>query len=132
MVRVAEHFFMYFLAIWTFSFEKALFISLPISSLGHWFFGSLDFELPVYSGYQSVTYVQQAKIFSHSVDSLFNLKWFLLSCISFLILCSPISQYLLLVTESLEFYWGNHFLCLLLPVYSLFFSVLTSWFQVLY
>jgi hypothetical protein len=36
MARDGEHLFMYFLAIWTFSFEKVLF-----SSVAHFFIGSL-------------------------------------------------------------------------------------------
>jgi hypothetical protein len=48
MARDGEHFCMCFLAIWTSSFEKVLF-----SSVSHFFMGSLIFELPVYSGYQS-------------------------------------------------------------------------------
>jgi hypothetical protein len=52
MARDVEHFFMCFLAIWTFPFEKALF-----SSFAHFLTGTLIFEefsffeLPVYSGY---------------------------------------------------------------------------------
>jgi hypothetical protein len=54
MARDAEHFFMYFLDIWTSSFEKVLF-----SSVAHFFIGSLIFgefsffELSVYSSYES-------------------------------------------------------------------------------
>jgi hypothetical protein len=35
MARDIEHFFMCVLDIWTFSFEKALFISFALSSLGY-------------------------------------------------------------------------------------------------
>jgi hypothetical protein len=49
MARDGKHFFMCFLAIWIFSFEKILF-----SSVAHFYIGSLIWgELPVYSGYQS-------------------------------------------------------------------------------
>jgi hypothetical protein len=54
MDRDGEHFFMYFLAIWISSIEKAL-----LSSVAHFFIGSFIFgefrcfELPVYGGYQS-------------------------------------------------------------------------------
>jgi hypothetical protein len=36
-------FFFFFLAIWIFSFEKDLFSSFPISSLGHWIFWEFSF-----------------------------------------------------------------------------------------
>jgi hypothetical protein len=35
--------FFFFLVIWTSSFTKALFSSFAVSSLEHWFLGSLDF-----------------------------------------------------------------------------------------
>jgi hypothetical protein len=60
MARDGKHFFMYFLAIWISSFEKVL---LPTSSLVHSFWGSLVFELPVYSGYQSFVWCIASKYF---------------------------------------------------------------------
>jgi hypothetical protein len=54
---------------------------------------------------------------------------FLLLCRSFLILCSSICPSFLLVSELLGFYWGSPCLYLLLPEYSLLFSVLTSEFS---
>jgi hypothetical protein len=55
-----------------------------------------------------------------------------LLCRSFLISCSPMCQFILLVAEPFEFYLESHCLCLLVPVYSLLFPVLASKFQVLY
>jgi hypothetical protein len=55
-----------------------------------------------------------------------------LLCISFLISCSPICQVFVLAAEPFEFYLGSHYLCLLIPVYSLLFPTLASKFPVLY
>jgi hypothetical protein len=53
MARDGEHFFMCFLAIWTSSFEKVLFISVAHFFIGPLIFREFSFfELPVYSGYQ--------------------------------------------------------------------------------
>jgi hypothetical protein len=49
---------------------------------------------------------------------------YLLFCRSFLISCSTICQSFLLDAEPLEFSLGSHRLCLLIPVYSLFFPTL--------
>jgi hypothetical protein len=46
-----------------------------------------------------------------------------------LISWSAICPSFLLVAESLDFYWGSHYLYLLLLEYSLLFPVLTSKFQ---
>jgi hypothetical protein len=46
MARYGEHFFMCFLAIWTYSFEKALFSSFAhifLGSLILWYFSFLSF-----------------------------------------------------------------------------------------
>jgi hypothetical protein len=124
MARNVEHFFMCFLTIWTSSFEKALLVHLPISSLSHWFFGSLDFWAPcIFWLLVPCLMYSWQRFSSHSVSGLFNLVTFLLLllCSSFLISCSPICQSFLLVAEPFEFYLVSHCLCLLIPVYSLFF-----------
>jgi hypothetical protein len=41
-----EHFFMCYFAIWTSSFDKALFSLFVPISIGHWFFGSSAFSAP--------------------------------------------------------------------------------------
>jgi hypothetical protein len=43
MVRDVEHFFRYFLAIWTSSFEKALFSSFAYFFIGSLIFGEFSF-----------------------------------------------------------------------------------------
>jgi hypothetical protein len=48
-----KQFFLCFLAIWISSFEKVLFSSVAHFFIGSLILGSLVFELPVYSGYQS-------------------------------------------------------------------------------
>jgi hypothetical protein len=53
MARDGEQFFMRFLAIWISSFEKVLFSSIAHFFIGSLIWGSLVFEIPVYSGYQS-------------------------------------------------------------------------------
>jgi hypothetical protein len=56
---------------------------------------------------------------------------FPLQC-SFLVSCSPICQFFLLVAEPLERYLGSYCLCLYVPVYSLLFPILVAKFQALY
>jgi type IV secretory pathway TrbL component len=53
MARDGEHFFMWFLAIWTSSFEKVLFGSV-VHFIGSLIWGEFTFEVPIYSGYQSL------------------------------------------------------------------------------
>jgi hypothetical protein len=47
-----------------------------------------------------------------------------LLCKIFLISCSPICYFFLLDSKTFEFFLGSLSLCLLLPLYSLFFPVL--------
>jgi hypothetical protein len=53
MVKDGKYSFMCFFAIWVSSFEKVLFSSVAHLFISSLIRGSLDFELAVYSGYQS-------------------------------------------------------------------------------
>jgi hypothetical protein len=54
MAKDGKHFFMWFLAIWISSFEKVLFSSVVHFFIVSLVWGELFFELPAYSGYQSL------------------------------------------------------------------------------
>jgi general stress protein CsbA len=63
LFRDVENFFMCFLDIFSPSFVKLLFKSLPISPLCHWFFGSFIFDLPENFGYLSLVRCVDCKDF---------------------------------------------------------------------
>jgi hypothetical protein len=64
-----------FLAIWTSSFEKALFNSLAHFFIGSLILGEFSFLSSLYIRViSSFSDLQVAKIFSHSVGSFFNLE----------------------------------------------------------
>jgi hypothetical protein len=113
-----------FFAIRISSFEKDLFSSFVHFFIGSLFWGSLVFWAPLYSGYQSLVRCITGKDFLSFFSSLYNLQTISLLCRSFLISCSPICQSFLLVAEPFRFYWRSHCLCLLILVYSLFFTPL--------
>jgi hypothetical protein len=54
IARDGEHFFMCFLTIWISSFAKVLFSSVTRFFIGSLIWGEFSFQLPVYSGYQSL------------------------------------------------------------------------------
>jgi hypothetical protein len=133
MASDGEHFFMCF---WPFEFlllRNFCLVHLPISLFVHWFWESLVFWSPCILWLSVLCLMCSWQIFSSTLWVVSSVqRLFLLLCRSYLILCSPICLFFLLVAELLEFYWGNPCLCLLLSEYSLRFTVLTSEFQVWY
>jgi hypothetical protein len=107
-----------------------------ICSFLHWvidFLGSLVFWAPCIF-WLSVPFLKYSSQRFSPIRWVVCLIWrpLLLLCRSFLISCSLICWSFPLVAGPIEFYWGSHCLCLLLPVNSLLFPVLASRFQVLY
>jgi hypothetical protein len=74
MLRDGEHSSMCFLAIWTSSFEKALFNSFAHFFIESLIFGSLVFWAPCILWLSVPCLMYSWQIFFHSVDGLFNLK----------------------------------------------------------
>jgi hypothetical protein len=105
MARDDKLFFICFLAIWASSFEKALFRSFV-----HFYIGSLLFWELSFSSYLYILVINPlsdvllAKIFCHSVYSLFNLVTSSFAVQNLLISWSAICPSFLLVAESLDFY----------------------------
>jgi hypothetical protein len=100
-----EQFFILFLAIWTSSFEKALFSSVAHFFIGSLILGSLVFLSPLHILVISpLPVVYLANIFSHSVGCLFNVETISFVVQKLLISCSPFCSSFLLVSGLLEFY----------------------------
>jgi hypothetical protein len=119
-------FLLFFLAIWT-SLKEPCSVSLPISSLGHWFFGSLVFWAPCIFWLLIPCQMNSWQRFSLILWAACPTWWPLpLLVRSLLVSCSPTCQSFLLVGQSLEFYLGSHCLCLYVPVFSLLFPELVS------
>jgi hypothetical protein len=104
--------------------KKLCSVHLCISSLGHWFLGSLVFEYILDTNSRQMYSWQ----FSPILWVASSFLWlFLLLFRSILVSCSPICQSFLLVAEPFEFYLESHCLFLLVPLY----LALDSEFQVL-
>jgi hypothetical protein len=96
-------FFMCFLAIWT-SFEKTLLRTFVHFFIGSLIFGggSLVFELPVYSGYQSLVWGMDGKGFLAFCGWPLQFRDLSFVVQKILISCNLICQSFLLVVEQLE------------------------------
>jgi hypothetical protein len=117
MTRDVKHIFMCFSATWTSSFEKTLSSSFSHFLLGPWFGGDLVFWVHCVFWSPNPCQIYGWQIFSPILWEASTIyKPFHLLFRSFLILCSPICHFFLLVAEPFEFYLGSHCLCLSLPV----------------
>jgi hypothetical protein len=106
--------------------KKLCSVHLLISSLGHWFLGSLVFWAPCIFWLLIPCQMYSWQRISLILWAVSSIWWpFLLLCKIFLISCNSICQSSLLVAKPLEFYLVSHCLCLLIPVYSLLFPALT-------
>jgi hypothetical protein len=105
MTRYGEHFSCIFCSFWLLPLKGLCSLHSPISSLGHWFFGSLVFWAPCIFWLLVLFLMYSWQRFSLTLWVAFQFKVFLLLCRSFLILCSPICQSFLLAGEPFEFYW---------------------------
>jgi hypothetical protein len=118
---------------WPFGFLllKKFCFQLLISLLVYWFWRGLLFWAPPIFWLSVLCLMYSWKIFSPTLWVVCSVQRpFLLLCRSFIISFSIICPSFLLVAELLVFYWGSPCLYLLLPEYSLPFSVLASEFWV--
>jgi hypothetical protein len=106
MARDGEHFFICFLAIWIFSFEKVLFSSVLHFLIGSLVLGEFSFLSSLYILVISpLSNVYSVNIFSHSVGHFFSLEPISFVVQKLLISCSPICLSFLLLAGLLQFYW---------------------------
>jgi hypothetical protein len=116
IARTVEHFFTCFLTFGLFPLKKLCSVHLLISSLVHWFFGSLVFWGPCIFWLSNRCQMYSCQRFS-SILWAASLVWWLFAflCRNFLVSCSPICQHSFLVTEPLEFYLWSYCLFLYVP-----------------
>jgi hypothetical protein len=128
LARDVEHFFMWFLVISSSSFEKPLF-----SSFAHFFSWSLIF-LGVWNFWATYIFwllfpcqMNSWQRFSPILWAASSVWWpLILLCRRLLVSCRHICQSFLLVAEQIELYLRSHYLCLLIPLYSLLFPALDT------
>jgi hypothetical protein len=116
-----KHFFMYLLAICT-SFGSCLFSVFANLFNGLLFICRFSFSSSLCI-LVHVLDIKLAKIFSHSICYLFSLVTVFFLMQEFLVWCSPVCKFFLLIAEQLEPYSYSYYLHLYAPVYSLFFPI---------
>jgi hypothetical protein len=111
------------LPIYTSSFEKILLHSFVHFCTGPLNFLEFRFKLPVSRFCLLIPcQIHCWSRFSPTLWSASSVWWlFHLLCRSFVVSCTLISEFFLLIAELLEFHLGRDCLCLQIPVYSLFF-----------